>query len=148
MKTRDGMTGLSKAIKGKSTTFFFTRFPESWIVKNLWEMFKKYGTVVDLYLAYRRSINIGNTKLLINMAKYDKARQNILQNEKGDGHQSDWKWTFRNLGTKPQKEQNDWKWASGKKDSKSHFEHGNVKKSFKDAIVGTHGNEKKHNGMK
>ncbi|GJU54016.1 nucleotide-binding alpha-beta plait domain-containing protein [Tanacetum coccineum] len=159
-------------MKGKSTTFFFTGFPESWNEKNLWEMFKKYGTVVDLYLAHRRTkvgtrfgfvrfinvgdisecekklrnINVGNTKLLINIAKYDKAGQNISQNKKGDNQQSDWKWTFRDLEAKPQKEQNDWKWTFGKKDSKSQFEPCNVKKTFKDAIVGTHGNEKNHKG--
>nr|GEX30681.1 hypothetical protein [Tanacetum cinerariifolium] len=96
----------NKAMKGRSTTFFFTRFPESWNEKNLWEMFKKYGAA----------------------------------------RQSDWKWTFRNLEPKPQKEQNDWKWTFGKKDSKCHSECCDVKKTFKDAIVGTHGNEKNHKG--
>ncbi|GKE78873.1 nucleotide-binding alpha-beta plait domain-containing protein, partial [Tanacetum coccineum] len=84
----------NKVMKCKTVTFFFTRFPDSWNEKNLWELFKKYGTVADLYLAYRRTklgtrfgfvryvnvgdtmdfkkklggISISNVKILINIA--------------------------------------------------------------------------------
>nr|GEX01374.1 nucleotide-binding alpha-beta plait domain-containing protein [Tanacetum cinerariifolium] len=45
----------ARATKDKTITFFFTRFPGTWDEKALWELFRKYGSVMDVYLAVRRT---------------------------------------------------------------------------------------------
>ncbi|GJS20284.1 nucleotide-binding alpha-beta plait domain-containing protein [Tanacetum coccineum] len=87
-------------MKDKATSFFFTKFPDSWDTGALWKMFKLYENVVDVYLAFKRTkldtrfgfvrfINVGNVnsfekklkdimisgvKLIINRAKFVKVR--------------------------------------------------------------------------
>ena len=41
--------------KGKATTFFFTNFPESWNEKGFWNIFLKYGRVVDVFIPRKRN---------------------------------------------------------------------------------------------
>ncbi|PWA66530.1 hypothetical protein CTI12_AA325340 [Artemisia annua] len=110
----------ARVIKEKATTFFFTRFPDAWDEKALWKLFEKYGTVVDIYLASKRTkvgtrfgfvqfikvgnilafeqklgeICIGNSKILVNIAKYDKAGQYLLEKENKDTKYNGWQWTF------------------------------------------------------
>ncbi|PWA81814.1 nucleotide-binding alpha-beta plait domain-containing protein [Artemisia annua] len=85
-------------MRDKATSFFFTNFPETWDSTALWKMFDKYGKVVDVYIAFKRTkrgtrfgfvrfinigdvgmferrlkgIIIGNSNLVINKAKYIK----------------------------------------------------------------------------
>ncbi|GKC55650.1 nucleotide-binding alpha-beta plait domain-containing protein [Tanacetum coccineum] len=87
-----------KVIKDKAISFFFTNFPESWDTSALWKMFSRYGSVVDVYVAFKKTkrdtrfgfvrfinigdvvrfesrlkgILIGNEKLVINKAKFKK----------------------------------------------------------------------------
>ncbi|GJZ79424.1 nucleotide-binding alpha-beta plait domain-containing protein [Tanacetum coccineum] len=79
-------------------TFFFNNFPDSWDNGALWKMFSRYGKVIDVYVAFKRTkrdtrfgfvrfINIGDIlsfesklegimigaeKLIINRAKFTK----------------------------------------------------------------------------
>ncbi|GJZ63745.1 putative RNA-directed DNA polymerase, eukaryota, reverse transcriptase zinc-binding domain protein, partial [Tanacetum coccineum] len=90
-------------MRDKAASFFFTNFPETWDVTALWKMFDRYDKVVDIYIAFKRTIkatrfgfvrfiNIGdiesferrlkgiiisNSKLVINRAKYVKAKPRI-----------------------------------------------------------------------
>ncbi|GKE23650.1 nucleotide-binding alpha-beta plait domain-containing protein [Tanacetum coccineum] len=85
-------------MRKKATSFFFTNFPDSWDSNALWKMFDRYGIMVDVYAAFKKSklntrfrfvrfmnvadcnsfektlkeIMIGDTKIIINMAKYIK----------------------------------------------------------------------------
>nr|GEX81273.1 reverse transcriptase domain, reverse transcriptase zinc-binding domain protein [Tanacetum cinerariifolium] len=45
----------ARVMKEKATTFFFTRFPDTWDEKTLWKLFSKYETVVDVFLAAKRT---------------------------------------------------------------------------------------------
>ncbi|PWA50328.1 serine/arginine-rich splicing factor 2 [Artemisia annua] len=86
----------------KPTSFFFTRFPESWDSRTLWKIFEEYGKIVDVYIPDKRTkmgtrfgfarfvnisdvqafekklgeIQVGKTKLLINIAKYGREKEN------------------------------------------------------------------------
>ncbi|KAL4573748.1 hypothetical protein LXL04_020565 [Taraxacum kok-saghyz] len=86
---------------GKATTFYFQNFPPSWDEKALWTLFKRYRTIVDVYIPKKlnaakkrfgfarflrvldipsfekllNSILIGNSKMDVNLAKYDKRAQ-------------------------------------------------------------------------
>ncbi|PWA97712.1 hypothetical protein CTI12_AA026760 [Artemisia annua] len=86
----------------KPTSFFFTRFPESWDSRTLWKIFEEYGKIVDVYIPEKRTkmgtrfgfarfvnisdvqafekklgeIQVGKTKLLINIAKYGREKEN------------------------------------------------------------------------
>ncbi|GJY67857.1 nucleotide-binding alpha-beta plait domain-containing protein, partial [Tanacetum coccineum] len=42
-------------MKEKATSFFFMNFPENWDTKALWKMFDRYGKVVDVYIAFKRT---------------------------------------------------------------------------------------------
>ncbi|GKC33644.1 putative RNA-directed DNA polymerase, eukaryota, reverse transcriptase zinc-binding domain protein [Tanacetum coccineum] len=90
-------------MRDKAASFFFTNFPETWDVIALWKMFDRYDKVVDIYIAFKRTIKatrfgfvrfinigdiesferrlkgiiIGNSKLVINRAKYVKAKPRI-----------------------------------------------------------------------
>ncbi|GKE24189.1 RNA-directed DNA polymerase, eukaryota [Tanacetum coccineum] len=114
----------TRVMKDKATTFFFTRFPESWDEKALWVMFERYGAVVDVYLATKRTklvtrfgfvrflnvnnigsfelqlkgICIGGIKMIVNIAKYDKhgAKMDSRSNSASYGHHDhEWQWTFK-----------------------------------------------------
>ncbi|KAJ9543812.1 hypothetical protein OSB04_023519 [Centaurea solstitialis] len=41
----------------KETSLLFFNFPEDWDVTNLWRLFKRYGTVSDIYMAFKRLRN-------------------------------------------------------------------------------------------
>ncbi|GJW03956.1 RNA-directed DNA polymerase, eukaryota [Tanacetum coccineum] len=45
-----------KDLKKGSVSFFFTNIPEGWKEPQMWNIFKKYGTVVDVYIAKKRNI--------------------------------------------------------------------------------------------
>ncbi|GLU06805.1 hypothetical protein SLE2022_237990 [Rubroshorea leprosula] len=51
---RNRVTGYNKQFSGWSTTFFFYNFPEELEAKFLWNCFKMYGKVVDVYLPRKR----------------------------------------------------------------------------------------------
>ncbi|GJR66187.1 nucleotide-binding alpha-beta plait domain-containing protein [Tanacetum coccineum] len=100
----------NRVIKDKVTTFFFTRFPDNWDEKALWNMFSKYGLVVDLFIASKKTklgtrfgfvrfskvanvmafeqrlggIFIGNTRIVVNIAKYDKDGKKIYKESTGE----------------------------------------------------------------
>ncbi|GJS19013.1 RNA-directed DNA polymerase, eukaryota [Tanacetum coccineum] len=42
-------------MKASAQSFFFTNFPESWGSSALWKMFNRYGNVVDVYIAFKRT---------------------------------------------------------------------------------------------
>nr|GFA84517.1 nucleotide-binding alpha-beta plait domain-containing protein [Tanacetum cinerariifolium] len=42
-------------MRDKATSFFFTNFPDSWDNGALWKMFSRYGKVVDVYVAFKRT---------------------------------------------------------------------------------------------
>ncbi|PWA84130.1 hypothetical protein CTI12_AA162940 [Artemisia annua] len=91
-------TDFDRVMRKKATSFFFTNFPDSWDSKALWKMFGRYGIVVDVYVAFKKTklnsmfgfvrfinigdldsfenrlkgIMIGNTKVIINRAKFMK----------------------------------------------------------------------------
>ncbi|GJT38737.1 nucleotide-binding alpha-beta plait domain-containing protein [Tanacetum coccineum] len=94
------LTDFDKVMKASAQSFFFTNFPESWDSSALWKMFNRYGNVVDVYLAFKRTkmgskfgfvrfknvgnvrefekrlkgILIGDSKLVINVAKFFKSK--------------------------------------------------------------------------
>ncbi|GJW78982.1 nucleotide-binding alpha-beta plait domain-containing protein [Tanacetum coccineum] len=85
-------------MRNKVTSFFFTNFPDYWDSKAPWKMFRTYGIVVDVYVAFKKTkldtrfgftrfinirdlanfekrlkgIMIGDSKIIINRAKYIK----------------------------------------------------------------------------
>ncbi|GJX47692.1 nucleotide-binding alpha-beta plait domain-containing protein [Tanacetum coccineum] len=52
-KTR--LTGFDKVLNEKAQSFFFTNFPDSWDSGVLWKMFSHYGSVVYVYIAFKRT---------------------------------------------------------------------------------------------
>ncbi|GKD35517.1 nucleotide-binding alpha-beta plait domain-containing protein [Tanacetum coccineum] len=42
-------------MKSTATTFYFSKFPENWNARALWKMFEKYGSLVDVYVATKRT---------------------------------------------------------------------------------------------
>ncbi|GJU55413.1 retrovirus-related pol polyprotein from transposon TNT 1-94 [Tanacetum coccineum] len=105
-RARSGLSYFDKVMKDKAISFFFTNFPDDWDTKALWKMFEKYGKVVDVYIAYKRTkkntrfgfvrfihisdlvgferrlkgILIGDSSIIINRAKFFK-----VDNQKGPG---------------------------------------------------------------
>ncbi|GKA75592.1 nucleotide-binding alpha-beta plait domain-containing protein [Tanacetum coccineum] len=103
-QTRKGPTDFDKVMRDKATSFFFTNFSDTWDFGALWKMFSRYGSVVDVYIAFKKSkrdtrfyfvrfinirdistfeaklkgILIGNTKLIINRAKFIKGESKVL----------------------------------------------------------------------
>ncbi|GJZ03380.1 putative RNA-directed DNA polymerase, eukaryota, reverse transcriptase zinc-binding domain protein [Tanacetum coccineum] len=98
----DGRARISdsnRVMKDKTYSFFFTNFQETWDSGALWKMFSRYGNVVDVYVAFKRTkkgfrfvfvrfinigdvvlferklktILIGEVSLVINIAKYYKS---------------------------------------------------------------------------
>ncbi|GKB34782.1 nucleotide-binding alpha-beta plait domain-containing protein [Tanacetum coccineum] len=85
-------------MRDKATSFFFTNFLDDWDTKALWRMFGRYGKVVDVYIAFKKTkkntrfgfvrfinfghidvfekrlkeIIIGDSRLVINHAKFFK----------------------------------------------------------------------------
>ncbi|GKD93112.1 nucleotide-binding alpha-beta plait domain-containing protein [Tanacetum coccineum] len=49
------LTDFDKVMKEKAKSFFFTNFPKSWDFGALWKMFSRYGSVVDVYIAFKRT---------------------------------------------------------------------------------------------
>ncbi|KAJ9547331.1 hypothetical protein OSB04_019874 [Centaurea solstitialis] len=45
----------SDSLSGSASTFFFTNFPEQESKSSHWKIFKKFGVLVDLYIARKRS---------------------------------------------------------------------------------------------
>ncbi|GKV12444.1 hypothetical protein SLEP1_g23583 [Rubroshorea leprosula] len=43
--------GLSKGLLKQTTSFFIANFPEEWKQKDMWKEFKKYGRVIQIYIA-------------------------------------------------------------------------------------------------
>ncbi|GKD40055.1 nucleotide-binding alpha-beta plait domain-containing protein [Tanacetum coccineum] len=85
-------------MRKKATSFLFTNYSDSWDSKALWKMFNRYGIVVDVYVAFKKTkldsrfgfvrfinigdldsfenrlkgIMIGDTRSIINRAKFIK----------------------------------------------------------------------------
>ncbi|KAL4563667.1 hypothetical protein LXL04_027712 [Taraxacum kok-saghyz] len=60
MKEAAAETNVSSPLKneylgGKASTFFFTNFLENWSKDLLWQEFRKFGTVVDVFVARKRN---------------------------------------------------------------------------------------------
>ncbi|GJT47352.1 nucleotide-binding alpha-beta plait domain-containing protein [Tanacetum coccineum] len=99
-------TSLDKVMDATATTFFFSKFPDDWGTRALWKLFDKYGSLVDLYVASKRtksgdrfgfarfknvsdvmsfeqklaSIRIGYSKIIVNVARYAKGSSNVKDN--------------------------------------------------------------------
>ncbi|GKB68276.1 nucleotide-binding alpha-beta plait domain-containing protein [Tanacetum coccineum] len=76
----------ARATQDKTVTFFFTRFPDSWDEKALWELFRKYGSVMDVYLAVRRTklgTRFGFVRFarVLNVEKFEKHLKGIIIGE-------------------------------------------------------------------
>ncbi|GJV65516.1 nucleotide-binding alpha-beta plait domain-containing protein [Tanacetum coccineum] len=153
----------ARVMKEKATTFFFTRFLNTWDEKALWKLFAKHGTVVDVHLAARRikvgtrfgfvqfikvgnilafeqklgEICIGNPKILINIAKYDKAGHYLLDKENKEMKYKGWQWTFGKLNRDKHKQQDTYT----KDNHANHQCHG---KYFKEAMTGKEMNTNEH----
>ncbi|GJU81119.1 protein CTR9 [Tanacetum coccineum] len=95
-KGKSRPTDFDKIMRDKATSFFFTNFPDSWDSAALWKMFSRYGKVVDVYIAFKKTkkdtrfgfvrfinfvhletferrlkeILIGESRLVINRAKF------------------------------------------------------------------------------
>ncbi|GJW38576.1 nucleotide-binding alpha-beta plait domain-containing protein, partial [Tanacetum coccineum] len=95
---RPRITDFNKVMRDKATSFFFINFPDSWDSSALWKVFNRYGKVVDVYIAFKRTkmdnrfgfvrfintgdveaferrlkgIIIGNSNLVINRARFNK----------------------------------------------------------------------------
>lgn len=54
-KDGDGRTQEGKNNDSEVVSFFFTNYPEGWKRYQLWEMFKRHGTVVNVYIARKRN---------------------------------------------------------------------------------------------
>ena len=46
----------SDYFSSKTTTFFFSNFPDSWHENGLWKLFHKHGNIVDIFIAKKKSI--------------------------------------------------------------------------------------------
>ncbi|GKE90297.1 nucleotide-binding alpha-beta plait domain-containing protein [Tanacetum coccineum] len=94
-RNRPRVSDFDKVMRDKATSFFFTNFPDS---SALWKMFSRYGKVVDVYIAFKRTkknarfgfvrffnkgdlegferrlkgIIIGDSNLIINRARFNK----------------------------------------------------------------------------
>ncbi|PWA87787.1 hypothetical protein CTI12_AA066030 [Artemisia annua] len=77
---RRQISDFDRVMRDKATSFFFTNFPESWDSGALWKMFSRYGKVVDVYVAFKRTkrdtrfgfvrfINIGDISSFENRLK-------------------------------------------------------------------------------
>ncbi|KAJ9547472.1 hypothetical protein OSB04_020015 [Centaurea solstitialis] len=99
----------SDNLRGQARTFFFTNFPEEESERSLWQVFKKQGELVDLYLARKRNgwgrrfgfvrfvkvsewrsleiklnvIWLGNFKLKVNLARY--GRKSLKSRDSSQG---------------------------------------------------------------
>nr|GEY55772.1 nucleotide-binding alpha-beta plait domain-containing protein [Tanacetum cinerariifolium] len=97
-RNRPHVSDFDKVMRDKATSFFFTNFPDSWDSSALWKMFGRYGKVVDVYIAFKRTkkdtrfgfvrfintwelegferrlkgIIIGDSNLIINRARFNK----------------------------------------------------------------------------
>ncbi|GKC64553.1 nucleotide-binding alpha-beta plait domain-containing protein [Tanacetum coccineum] len=49
------MNDFNKVLRDRATSFFFTKFSESWDSNALWKMFNRYGKVTDIYMAFKRT---------------------------------------------------------------------------------------------
>ncbi|GKC59160.1 protein CTR9, partial [Tanacetum coccineum] len=54
-KGKSRPTDFDKVMRDKATSFFFTNFPDSWDSAALWKMFSRYGKVVDVYIAFKKT---------------------------------------------------------------------------------------------
>ncbi|GKD20158.1 nucleotide-binding alpha-beta plait domain-containing protein, partial [Tanacetum coccineum] len=74
-KFRNRLNDFDKVMRDKATSYFFTNFPNSWDSKALWKMFNRYGKVVDVYVAFKRTklgSKFGSAKIVINSSKFMK----------------------------------------------------------------------------
>ncbi|GKV45950.1 hypothetical protein SLEP1_g52974 [Rubroshorea leprosula] len=53
-KQRDNSKGYDKGILKQATSFFIANFPESWKIEDMWKEFKKYGRVIQIYVANKK----------------------------------------------------------------------------------------------
>ncbi|GKC91855.1 nucleotide-binding alpha-beta plait domain-containing protein, partial [Tanacetum coccineum] len=107
---RNKVSDFDRVMQDKATSFFFTNFPDSWDSSALWKMFSRYGKVVDVYVAFKRTkpgtkfgfvmfinidnlesfenrlkcIMIGETKIVINRAKFFKGIINNRHVDRSD----------------------------------------------------------------
>nr|GEV12432.1 hypothetical protein [Tanacetum cinerariifolium] len=44
-----------RVMKSKATSFLFSNFPDSWDSSAFWKMFGRYGRVVDVYIAFKKT---------------------------------------------------------------------------------------------
>lgn len=61
----------------KATTILFTNFPNGWIAEKLWNVFKNYGHIIDVYIPFKRNIR-GQRFGFISYAFMDDATNLIL----------------------------------------------------------------------
>ncbi|GJR68224.1 putative RNA-directed DNA polymerase, eukaryota, reverse transcriptase zinc-binding domain protein [Tanacetum coccineum] len=72
-KYRNWLSDYDRVMRDKATSYFFTNFPDSWDSSALWKMFNRYGKVIDIYVAFKRTklgskfgfvrfINIGDSE--------------------------------------------------------------------------------------
>ncbi|KAL4562061.1 hypothetical protein LXL04_034251 [Taraxacum kok-saghyz] len=54
-ETKPSSPPKSDDLGGRASTFFFTNFPENWGEDKLWHEFRKFGTVVDVFVATKRN---------------------------------------------------------------------------------------------
>ncbi|GJX34589.1 nucleotide-binding alpha-beta plait domain-containing protein [Tanacetum coccineum] len=52
---RHRLSYFDRVMKEKAFSFFFTNFLDSWDSGALWKMFSRYGNVVDVYIAFKRT---------------------------------------------------------------------------------------------
>ncbi|GJX93446.1 nucleotide-binding alpha-beta plait domain-containing protein [Tanacetum coccineum] len=52
---RNQTSDFDRVMREKSTSFFFTNFPETWDLGDLWKMFRGYGKVVDVYITFKKT---------------------------------------------------------------------------------------------
>ncbi|GKD26081.1 transposon TX1 [Tanacetum coccineum] len=53
----NGKFSPTRATRSKNISFMFFNFPESWKMGDLWMMFRKYGTVFDIFMVQKRLKN-------------------------------------------------------------------------------------------
>ncbi|CAI9300080.1 unnamed protein product [Lactuca saligna] len=99
-------------INGKAVTFFFQKFPSNWTEAALWKTFRRYGAIVDVYVAKKlnrhkmrfgfvrfiritdvhsfenrlNGIYIGAQKVDVNVAKF--GRKEFINRSKEQGRQN------------------------------------------------------------
>ncbi|GKU99398.1 hypothetical protein SLEP1_g12255 [Rubroshorea leprosula] len=47
--------GYDRRVYNQATMFFFTNFPEDWKHESMWQTFRKYGRVLDIYSPFKKS---------------------------------------------------------------------------------------------